>query len=166
MKKALFLSCVLSVVASTPAMAVNKCVIDGWKVVYQVAPCPDAAKSSDVTIRKDTATPAAPAEADELKRIKETGAAMERERKITETEREIAERESRNHAIQQTMTNELAALKIKKTAARNNLAGATWEESISGEMNAVTQKYDTMIRTNQSKIDSLRDELEKLREKK
>ena len=39
------------------------------------------------------------------------------------------------------MNRELSRLKNKKNYANNNLAGAVWEDSISKEMEAVTQKY-------------------------
>ena len=37
--------------------------------------------------------------------------------------------------------NKLAALKITKGNAKNNLAGATWEQSLSTEMLAVVETY-------------------------
>ncbi|MDV7391114.1 hypothetical protein RZS08_07170, partial [Arthrospira platensis SPKY1] len=58
---------------------------------------------------------------------------------------------------------EMASLSRKKQFASNNLAGATWEESISEEMNAVAQKYDALIRNDQSRIEQLRAAADRLK---
>ena len=57
---------------------------------------------------------------------------------------------------------ELFQLRLKKTNAANNLAGATYENSISNEMTAVTQNYDTLIRTDESQISDLERQLDAL----
>lgn len=63
---------------------------------------------------------------------------------------------------QKDMDAELAALRNAKDAAANNLAGATWEQSLSTEMQAVTTKYQTKIKIAQDKIATLREELKAL----
>ncbi|CDI03747.1 exported hypothetical protein [Candidatus Competibacter denitrificans Run_A_D11] len=162
MKRIVLLSCALM---SAPAVAINKCVDADGKTVYQAAPCAGAAKGSEIAIQK--APPVSEkTESEDLKRFKEAGSAMERDRKILETEREIAAIEGRISDNRQAMSGELAALRNKKNYANNNLAGATWEQSISDEMTAVTQKYDTLVRSDQSRIDGLRQELARLRDKK
>ena len=62
------------------------------------------------------------------------------------------------------MSDQIANLQRKKQYANNNLAGATWEQSISDEMSAVSQKYDALIRNDQSQIDLLRADAERLRQ--
>jgi ubiquinone biosynthesis protein UbiJ len=57
------------------------------------------------------------------------------------------------------MNEKITALRYKKRQARNNLAGATWEQSISVEMDAISNQYN-------SRIDSLREEVDRLVEKK
>ncbi|MFM4976318.1 MULTISPECIES: DUF4124 domain-containing protein [Aeromonas] len=54
--------------------------------------------------------------------------------------------------------NELRLLKSKKGLAANNLAGATWENSISAEMQAVTLRY-------QGEIDALNTQIAVLQSK-
>jgi len=46
-------------------------------------------------------------------------------------------------------------LSEKKKYATNNLVGATWEQSISFEMSAVTSKYDALIDSAEAKINRL-----------
>lgn len=57
----------------------------------------------------------------------------------------IAKNDEEIKLFQAQMDLELAELQQKKLNARNNLAGATWEQSISTEMNAVTSRYRSKI---------------------
>ena len=57
---------------------------------------------------------------------------------------------------------ELAKLKRKKNRAKNNLAGAEWESSISEEMIAVTNKYNTEIISINKEITSLENDIKSL----
>lgn len=54
------------------------------------------------------------------------------------------------------MDADLVALQRKKRLANNNLAGATWEDSISGEMQAIAARYRAGIEVEQAKIVDLR----------
>jgi hypothetical protein len=49
-----------------------------------------------------------------------------------------------------------AQLRAKKTRANNNLAGATWEQSISDEMQAVAAEYDMKLRKATKELDELK----------
>ncbi|MCB1769727.1 MAG: DUF4124 domain-containing protein [Candidatus Competibacteraceae bacterium] len=148
----------------SPAMAVNKCVNDAGQVVYQSAPCPASAKGGELTLQKAApASAPSPADAEELKRIQQTASALERERRLTEIDREIQRLEGRITDHRSAMDGEMANLRRKKLLANNNLAGATWEQSISEEMNAVTQKYDALIRSDQNRIDQFRNDADRLR---
>lgn len=53
---------------------------------------------------------------------------------------------------------QLKALQSKKRAANNNLAGATWEGSISSEMTAIATRCDTRSRNLREELDALRKE--------
>jgi len=166
MKPAAFtlLPAALFTLLTSPAGAVNKCVNEHGQVVYQSASCPTASKGSEITLQKATPAPVvSPANAEELKRIQQTANAMERERKLKEIDREIGDAEGLIADYRQAMSNELSALQQKKQRANNNLAGATWEQSISAEMSAVSQKYDALIRTEQTRIERLRTDTEQLR---
>ena len=159
------LSAALLALISVPAAAVNKCVNDAGQVVYQTTPCPTTTKGSELTLQK-APPPAATstADAEELKRLQQTAGKMERDRRLTEIDREIKQLESRIIDHRSALNNEIANLQRKKQSANNNLAGATWEQSISDEMSAVSQKYDALIRNDQSQIDLLRADAERLRQ--
>lgn len=85
---------------------------------------------------------------------------------MSEITREISLMEGRVDNYRRAMDSEMNRLRNKKLYANNNLAGATWEQSISDEMNAVASKYDSMIRAAQNRIDQLRNEEDRLREEK
>lgn len=142
-----------------PAAAqVNKCVIDG-KTVYQAAPCPQGAKAATLKYRHDIAE-------DDAKAAREDFLAREKARQTADRrlsiEREMSALERQIERYQKDMDAELAALRNAKGAAANNLAGATWEQSLSTEMQAVTTKYQTKIKIAQDKIATLREELKAL----
>jgi hypothetical protein len=54
-------------------------------------------------------------------------------------------------------------MRRKKGLANNNLAGATWEQSISSEMQAIVQKYKTKNDIDIERLRVLRVELDRLR---
>ncbi len=57
---------------------------------------------------------------------------------------------------------EISSLQGKKRFANNNLAGATWEGSISGEMAALATRCDTQNRELREEVDRLRAECREL----
>jgi hypothetical protein len=50
-------------------------------------------------------------------------------------------------------------LRIRGLSANNNLAGATWQQSLAQEMSAVMQQADTAVKSIDSQIESLNREL-------
>lgn len=142
--------------AAMPAWAVNKCVNPDGQVVYQAAPCPDTAKSAEVAIQKAPPIQQTLPESDEVKTMQRKAALLQSDRKILETQRQIS-------SYRQAMDEELNRLKRQKLYANNNLAGATWEQSISDEMNAVTKKYEVLIQAEQSRLDALQRDADQLR---
>lgn len=146
-------------IISLPAVAqVNKCTING-QTVYQAAPCPQGAKAAILKYRNDIAE-------DDAKAAREDFLAREKARQTADRrlsiEREMSALERQIERYQKDMDAELAALRNAKGAAANNLAGATWEQSLSTEMQAVTTKYQTKIKIAQDKIATLREELKAL----
>ncbi|MGI2027770.1 hypothetical protein [Endozoicomonas acroporae] len=77
-------------------------------------------------------------------------------------EDKIDRAEEQIKSYEKMMDQELASLKRKKLRANNNLAGATWEESISTEMKSVTEKYNVRIEMKRDEIKQLRDDLKNL----
>lgn len=160
----------LLALASTHAAAINKCTIDG-RTTFQDAPCPDGTGGA-ITVRPasgaapaapETAAPTAPettesqapstpATSDDMRT---RAAALEKERKGREIDHKIKIVQQKIRQLEDDQAAELAALKRKKAYATNNLAGATWESSISEEQKAVAQKYESRMANERAKIERL-----------
>lgn len=81
--------------------------------------------------------------------------AAEKERKGREIDHKIKIVEQKMRNLEDAQASELAALSRKKNRARNNLAGATWEASISQEQQAVMSKYESRMKNERSKLEML-----------
>jgi hypothetical protein len=98
--------------------------------------------------------------------IKDVAQKSAEERRLLEIDREITQSQDRIASYRQEMSDQMDALRRRKHTASNNLAGATWEQSISEEMSAISQQFNVLIRSEQDRIAGLRDEAKSLREKK
>lgn len=85
------------------------------------------------------------------------GAERDRKRNSLAVDLRNAERTLSN--LQGSMDAELGRLRTSKGYANNNLAGATWESSISQEMSAITQRYEIKIGMASDRVERLRTEL-------
>ena len=151
-----------AVLSANAGAQVYKCA-EGGTTVYSESPCGASARA--ITVRPASGRvperPAAqmagtPQTHDGL--TEKADAAVKR-RLLDD---EIWRKERRLSAIGAEHEERQAELREKKQRARNNLAGATWEQSISDEMKAVAAEYDIKIRGAQSEVDALkrkRDEL-------
>lgn len=153
------------VLGVAPAWAINKCKGPDGQITYQAQPC---AGGSGQVIRVQSAPSAVTAAPD--KAVTASGqspeqralAGMEKDRRIREVTHEIADIEQRIEARNQQMNREMEILKQRKSRANNNLAGATWEQSLSTEMQAVATKYKAMNDVDFEKIKALRTTLASL----
>lgn len=167
MKTAITLVAIALVPLSAPAQTLYKCT-EGGIIKYADSPCgksavlisgkPASAAPRNVVVQTAEPPPAiaarapdaaTPAPADAQKARQEQLAQMAKERRIRELGYEIrdAERE---------MEDELEMLKRRKYLANNNLAGATWESSISQEMQAATSKGNARIAALRRELADLR----------
>lgn len=161
--------------ACGPALAINKCTVDG-KVVFQDAACtPGTGGQIVVRPAAGTAPPAAamaPGIAASAVMSGTSAAAptptqrMEKHIADSQAARRRSELESllvpnAKAAMEQTRTRcdaEFNVLRAQKSRANNNLAGATWESSLSQEMQAVTTRCDTQQREKKEEFETLRKE--------
>ena len=157
MRKLLILTTMLFPVCSYAQ--VYKCEVDGV-VKYSQQPCADNAEltqySTEAPNPPAAIAPQQPAidHKAESERINESI----RQRNInSEIIRLTAERNRKMRERDQKM----AQIRKTKQSAANNLAGATWEESLSKEMSAVAMQYDTDIRSLDNRIDRLREDLKR-----
>jgi hypothetical protein len=148
----------------TPAIAISKCTGPDGKTVFQDAPC--AGKGEKVVVKP--ASGEAPQQAtaagasSEGQRLQQQLNQMQSERRRRDLEIALpnayAERASHSAACDQ----ELSALRAKKAMANNNLAGATWQQSLSTEMAAVASRCETRNNNITTNIEALRKECQAL----
>lgn len=150
------------------AQSLYKC-MQGGNVVYQDRPCSGygARIVTGVPISsgysQNVTKSAAVEPKDPVARIKSTADRMERERMIGEKEYELKMEEQRIAEYTIAMEHELNQLRKKQSTASNNLAGATWLQAISQEMQAVTDRYKVHIAESRRRIEQLQAEINTLK---
>ena len=157
--------------AHAPAWAINKCTGADGKVVFQDAPCADG-KGGKIDVRP--ASGASVAQDASLTETAPTRATMSKEGAFGETwqrrtfleNRGIADARSSLRSHQQRCADKQRELAARKNYSSNNLAGATWEQSISTEMQAVATICDSQSRELRAQLDGLEKELRELQAKK
>jgi hypothetical protein len=173
MNKIMLCTVVLAALSS-PAWAVNKCTGADGKVAFQDAPCAGG-KSERLVVRPASGDgaliPQAPSSSlpsgekpkTETQRLQGLIDESQRKRRIQELEvRQVPIAQGAIYEHRKACDDQLKALQIKKYAANNNLAGATWEGSISGEMTAIATRCDTRNRELKDDYDTLRKECQVL----
>jgi hypothetical protein len=126
-----------------PAMAINKCTGADGKVSFQDGPCDASAKSATKVKTWEAAPPVAANDASgtqqtEAQRIESRVKASQTDRRKQELEWRLVPDALAAIAQQSKKCDaDFKNLQDKKLLAKNNLAGATWEGSISSEMTAL-----------------------------
>ncbi|MCB4362669.1 hypothetical protein KIH07_02910 [Hydrogenophaga taeniospiralis] len=166
----------LTCLAVSPAWAINKCTIDG-RVVFQDAACPGkgetlsvrpASGAAPTTQASEAAGGGAKSDASakpqtEAQRIEQQIAASQQERRKQELEvRLVPDAFAAIRRQRAACDRDMKALQAKKSRANNNLAGATWESAISGEMTALATTCDTRNRELREDAAALRAECQQL----
>lgn len=148
---------VLSVLPLIGYADIYKCQDEHGKTTYSQHPCGD-------TVELITVNPTAPSvtSPDSRSKFNHTLDAIDIRTERRRLERHISLLKARKRSYSRKMDAELSALRQKKLYANNNLAGATWEESISTEMVAVTESYKAKMTATQHLIDEANRELKSL----
>ncbi|MCG8429195.1 MAG: DUF4124 domain-containing protein [Chromatiales bacterium] len=161
MKYGLLTSLVLLFPLSVNA-GIYKCVVDG-KTTFSQSPCaPDA---QEITIKKQPA----PYKEAATQRTEKINAALDevgRKNQITRLEKKESALQRKISRLDRERDAELKKLERKKRRAENNFAGATWEQSISEEMQAVSMTYADKIQVERDKLKFVRDEITALKREK
>ena len=133
----------------TAQAAVYKCEGPDGKLTFSDQPC-QGEPSEEVTV--DYIEPS------ESQRRQAAEVAARDSQMLAEQDRQnrIAATEERIRNLKESRDQELEALRNKKRYANNNLAGATWEQSISQEMDAVAQRYNADIQAAREELSELR----------
>ena len=165
---------------SSPAWAIYKCDDGTGKQVFQDRPC-TTGKSSTVEIRPASGHAPKPSQATAPSTAATSGSApsakpmteADRINAQTDTMRKTGRLKDLNELyiggaydniqrVQAKCRKEMDALALKKGSAMNNLAGATWEQSISAEMQAVATRCQAEQQNAQNELERLRSEKSQL----
>ncbi|RLQ23543.1 DUF4124 domain-containing protein [Seongchinamella sediminis] len=166
---------VLLAISSTASAQTQfyKCKDQGGQPVFSQRPCGENAQTGTITgpernggpVSTSPAPTATAATTTAPSQEPDTWDKVEASRLLREAEREIDRREDRIDYLEAERDKKIAALRNKKRYANNNLAGATWEESISSEMQAVNDQYQSKIDSQQRKIDRLQEQADRVSER-
>lgn len=157
-----------------PAWAINKCTGPTGQVTFQDAPCatgtggrievrpasgraPESAAPMASSPGGSTTPPKV--QQTEAQRLEKVLASSQAYRRRVDLESLLVPQAQ--GALYQTRArcdSELKSLHAQKSRANNNLAGATWEASLSQEMQAVSTRCDTQQRELKEEYESLRRE--------
>lgn len=159
----------LAAVVMVPAFAIIKCVGADGKTVFQDVPCAGQGQKIDVKPASGNATATSPLPPNATLPSgaagdKKEGAFGERWQRRTYLEnRGVPDARSAISSHQAQCDSQQRSLAAKKGSATNNLAGATWEQSISAEMQAAATACDTRARELRKQLESLEKELRDLK---
>jgi hypothetical protein len=158
------LTLALAALLAGNAHALNKCTDPKTgKVSFQDAPCASGLASAAVKVSPSGGAAPPPGESQGAAAEQRALTTMVRERRVRELSASIGDVERAIERRNTAMNSDLEALRQKKGYARNNLAGATWENSISTEMQAVVAKHQAANAVDNDRLKRLRDELETVR---
>ena len=150
------LACLLATGAAAQAQTNFYQCQDQWgQPVFSQKPCGEDAEQRSIE---------GPKQSGSGEYHKEVWAKVSAGNAIRDAERQIVRREDRVEILESERDRKIAALRSKKRYANNNLAGATWEESISSEMQAVNEQYQSKIDSERRKIDRLQDQIDRTRD--
>ena len=130
-----------------PGMAMSE-VYQCGDGVYQADPCDDASEALDLSHVGSVV-----ANNNKLDKQK-----SQRYFNNQQVERDINHLELQRKKVIKKRDDQLNALRNRGRWANNNLAGATWQQSLAQEMQAVTQQADTLVSTIDRQIAQLRTE--------
>jgi hypothetical protein len=87
---------------------------------------------------------------------------VQAEKRLSDVNLEIDGVKNQIATLTTAMDAEVEAIRKRKAYAKNNLAGATWEQSLSQEMAAVTDQYRVKIAVSQNRLADLEKEKQAL----
>ncbi|MCL1043415.1 hypothetical protein L2712_17430 [Shewanella marisflavi] len=131
--------------------------------VYQADPCDEDSKPVDLSgVGSVVSNDAAPAYSHLQSNL---GNGSDKKAQIStyvrnqQIEREINKLENRRERVIANRDRRMANLRNRGRWANNNLAGATWQQSLAQEMSAITQQADTEVSSIDRQIAQLKTEM-------
>jgi len=139
---------------STGANAqVYKCTDERGRPQFSDRPCAENAEQVDVTVQSSGISHAPQGD------FSQVSADIKRR----ELERRVERIEDEIDALEKDLDRKLQMLQVKQSYAANNLAGATFGQSIATEMAATSQDYSARIQRKQDEITRLHQEISELK---
>ncbi len=138
--KSFLILSIITIVATPSIAQLYSCKVNG-SIIYTDRPCDGSASPTSASSQITTQPPAPEKLSQSVAKEEDTRAAVKIEMHYIELIDQQKRLERNLKEERAKLEYELAILKNKKKDANNNLAGAVWEESISKEMEAVTQKH-------------------------
>lgn len=173
MKKGKVLIAAAILCSTNFAWSITKCTGADGKVVFQDVPCVGKAEAITVRPARGAESPSAPTSSsagsspDGKPAKPKEGAFGETWQRRTYLENQgVGNARATLQAHLRRCEAQQQDLAAKKRLANNNLAGATWEQSISTEMQAAATACDSRSRELRSELDSLERELRELQSRK
>ncbi|MBE0454862.1 MAG: DUF4124 domain-containing protein [Roseovarius sp.] len=148
--------------SSAHASSIYRCEVNG-EITFSQQPCAANAEAINLRYSKPDEDSAARAQEDH-EQTTSRAASMELERRIRWERDKIQEEERHINSLQRQRSAEIAALQQRQTRANNNLAGATFRQSLAEEMQAVNQRFDAQIDQRQANIDRMRADIERMQQ--
>ena len=143
----------LTLIAATPASAVYKCKDANGRISFQQAACTGAGEMLTV---QPASGPAQPVQTTEADRLNAQSARLAKENRLsTLNNLTISAAQGEIYQAQNRCQAEFTKVRNRKSMADNSLAGATWEQSLSAEMQAIAAQCDTEQRRLQANLDRL-----------
>lgn len=152
---------IVSLVLSGAAQAqVYKCTLPSGKVVFSGDPCQGSQKTEvlNVYVPRSQTSDTASADSPQVDYEQEQKGLSHR-LKIDSVKLNILKTKRKVDALLDEMDSKITAIKNKKQYAKNNLAGAEWETSLSTEMQAVTSQYNVKVELEREKLKQLNSQL-------
>ena len=141
---------------------IYKCVVDG-QTVFSQHPCGDQAVEVKPKVIQPSASEMAEPQAVNAS-VRAAASGMERSRRMAQIERSIAGLDDSIAAMTAERDQRITDLRFNRNYANNNLAGATWQQSLAMEMEAVAAQYAASINSAQLEKSRLLDEYARLRD--
>lgn len=163
---------IAAALAASPALAMYKCKDADGHTAFQERPCEaTGTKGNQIEVRpaaghapsaapaastQATAAPAADAPQTEAERLRKLNERDRKQRRLKDlNEREISEAEGRIRSATNKCERRMGSAHGLKAYANNNLAGATWEQSLSTEMQAYATQCSAELSRYNAALDRL-----------
>lgn len=150
----ILIATVILAIAGTANAEIYKCLDDKGRPQFSDRPCSENAEIIEV---KDHTAGISHGPQGDFSKVHDDIEKRDIERKIGWREDEI-------DAFERIRDQKIGEIKRKQSHANNNLAGATWEQSLATEMDAVANDYNSRIDRKHQEIDRLRDRMARLKE--